>query len=120
MDATAEYCTVYVSFSLLFIMKKNWWKKNEKHKAGRGPISGVVSGGGDVSFQNFLGGNGVELSTAIYSQTIGNACNINVDFKAPNLDVEWIDYLSHSPIFFEPNPTFNHNVQYIVQCREFP
>ena len=96
-------------------------KKNEKHKAGRGPISGVVSGGGGgVSFQNLLGGDGVALSTAIYSQTIGNACNINVDFKAPNLDVEWIDYLSHLPIFFEPNPTFNHNVQYIVQCREFP
>ena len=54
-------------------MKKTDEKKNEKHKAVRGPISGVVSGGGGVSFQNFLGGDGVVLSTAIYSQTIGNA-----------------------------------------------
>ena len=40
MDATAEYCTVYqyVSFSLLFNMKKIDEKKNEKHKAGRGYI----------------------------------------------------------------------------------
>ena len=101
MDVTAKYCTVYVSFSLFFLMKKRM--KNTKLV---GDIS-RVSGGG----VSFLGGDGVELSTAIYSQTIGNACNINVDFKLPNLDVEWVDYLSHSPIFFEQNPTFNHNVQ---------
>ena len=90
-------------------------KKRMKHTKLVGDIS-RVSGGG-VSFQNFLGGDGVILSTAIYSQTIGNACNINVDFKLTNLDVEWVDYLSHSPIFFEQNPIFNHNVQYIAKCK---
>ena len=76
----------------------------------------MVRGGG-VSSQNFLGGDGMVLSMAIYSQTIGNACIINVDFKLPNLDAEWVDYLSHSPIFFEQNPTFNHNVQYIAKYK---